>query len=124
VAVVSNNYEGRRDYDANKYSDKKASSDLSFERSSFERKRRVSDLKKILADVEGRRWIYGLLERCYVFHSVMTGNSYTYFNEGMRNVGLMIMDELSQVGPEVYGELHRESFSWLPEVLKEVKKED
>jgi len=59
---VAHNNEGRRDYDANKYSDKKASSDLSFERSSFERKRRVSDLKKILADVEGRRWIYVCLK--------------------------------------------------------------
>lgn len=102
-----------RDYEPRKYEEQRADSEASAEKARFLQERRVSDLKKILSSEEGRRWIYGLLEKCYVFRSVMTGNSYTFFNEGMRQVGLMIMDEISHVGPDTYSNMHQESFKWL-----------
>ncbi len=97
----------------NKYEEQKIESAASAEKAKFLQERRISDLKKILSSEEGRRWVYGLLEKCYVFHTVMTGNSYTFFNEGMRQVGLMIMDEISHVGPDTYSNMHQESFKWL-----------
>jgi hypothetical protein len=73
---------------------------------------RLRDLGSIVETEAGRRWVYSIIERCHIFHPVMTGNSYTFFNDGMRQVGLMIVDELSNVDPELFGKMHAESFKW------------
>jgi hypothetical protein len=78
--------------------------------------RTINDLKQILETKEGRRWVFGLLEKCHVFHSVMTGNSYTFFNDGMRQVGLSIIEELGAVDPNMFGNMFAESFKWKEEV--------
>jgi hypothetical protein len=82
------------------------------ERAKIVRDMRLHDLNKIVQTEEGRRWIYSILERCHIFHPVMTGNSYTFFNDGMRQIGLMIIEELSHVDPELFGKMHAESFKW------------
>lgn len=82
------------------------------ERAKIVRDMRLKDLSTIVQTEEGRRWIYSVIERCHIFHPVMTGNSYTFFNDGMRQVGLLIVEELSCVDPELFGRMHAESFKW------------
>jgi hypothetical protein len=82
------------------------------ERAKIIRDQRINDLRKILSTVEGRRWVYSIIERCHVFHPVMTGNSYTFFNDGMRQVGLMVIDEVAGVDKDLFGKLFAESFDW------------
>ena len=43
-----------------------------------------------------------LLERTGVFRSSFTGNSETFFLEGQRNVGLMLMAQIHDACPEKY----------------------
>ncbi len=115
-----------REYNPRKYIDKEAEQKEQEERLKIVHDQRIRDLAHVLKSEEGRRWVYGLLERCHVFHTVMTGNSYTFFNEGMRQIGLMLIDEMSQVGPKVYGDLHAESFKWkakVDEILNRTKRE-
>lgn len=66
------------------------------------------DLKWILSDPRGRRFIWKILEFCKVFNTTMTGNSYTYFNEGQRNVGLRIFDEMNQADEDAYLKMRKE----------------
>ena len=47
--------------------------------------------KKVLSTPDGKVVFNELMEMCMVFRPTMTGNSYTYYNEGKRSVGLEIM---------------------------------
>lgn len=51
----------------------------------------VDAYKKVFATDMGRLVIRDLLEYCQTFETTMTGNSWTYFNEGKRAVGLHIL---------------------------------
>jgi len=48
----------------------------------------------------GREVIMDLLDKCGVFRTVMTGNSYTFLNEGRRQVGLYMLGFLDIPGFE------------------------
>lgn len=43
---------------------------------------------------DGREVLQDLFSRCHVFNSTMTGNSWTYFREGERNIGLQLLEML------------------------------
>jgi len=73
---------------------------------------RINDLAEIVSTEAGRRWVYSIIERCHIFHPVMTGNSYTFFNDGMRQIGLMVIEELACVDRDLFGKIFAESFKW------------
>lgn len=52
------------------------------------------DLRAVMRTVEGRRFIRAQLARCGVWRTSFTGNSETFFREGQRNIGLMLLDDL------------------------------
>lgn len=60
------------------------------------------DWKWLLADKRGRRVAFRLLDRAGVFRSSFTGNSETFFREGQRNIGLMIMAQIHDAAPDKY----------------------
>lgn len=62
----------------------------------------IDDFKWVMSDKRGRRVMWRLLDRAGVFRSSFTGNSETFFREGMRNIGLMIVAELNEHCPERY----------------------
>lgn len=62
----------------------------------------LADIKLIMGTQHGRRFFYRLLASCKMYSTSFTGNSETFFNEGMRNVGLRLMDELDKAAPEEY----------------------
>ena len=51
----------------------------------------IEDLKWVLSNKRGRRFIWRFLEKAGVFKSSFTGNSETFFREGQRNMGLMVL---------------------------------
>lgn len=74
-----------------------------------EKQQEIHDLKNIMQTAQGRRFIYKLITFCGVFKTSYTGNSGTFYNEGMRNVGLMIMSEINEHCPELYVSMLNES---------------
>ncbi len=78
--------------------------------SALRKARAQEDIKELLKLPAGRRFLLRILESCYMFKTTFTGNSTTYLNEGMRNVGLKIQDEISEVDPmelfKLYGEFY------------------
>ncbi len=47
--------------------------------------------KEVFSTKNGKVVFNELMEMCMVFQTTMTGNSYTYFNEGRRSIGLEVM---------------------------------
>jgi hypothetical protein len=66
----------------------------------------LDDLRKIVATPEGKRYISRLLTQCNVFGVSLDPNgSRMYWKEGVRSVGVGILNELSFVAPHLLTEL-------------------
>jgi hypothetical protein len=70
------------------------------QRQEQERLQELDDIKLLLKQPEGIRFFKRLLERCHVFRTSFTGNSFTFFNEGERNIGLFLMNEINEACPD------------------------
>lgn len=84
----------------------------------------VSDITAILKTHEGRRFIMWLFNECGQDNLSFTGNSYTYFNEGMRNVALRVKFETLKSGTEGMNLLHKaesEYFSLKANIRQELE---
>lgn len=65
--------------------------------------RDIDDLATILSDIRGRRFIWRYLGKCGVFRSSFNNSgSVTAYNEGMRNIGLDMLNEIMQADPDSY----------------------
>lgn len=67
------------------------------------------DLKWILSDPKGRRFIWKYLSFCGVFRTSFTGNSQTFFKEGERNIGLRLFDEVFEADEDAFLKMKKES---------------
>jgi len=75
---------------------------LSEDEARIARQIELDDFKFVMDDKRGRRLVWRLLEKTGVFRSSFTGNSETFFREGARNVGLMLMGLIHEACPEKY----------------------
>lgn len=70
----------------------------------------LADMRFILSSVEGRRFIWRYLSRCRIFEVSYLGNANdTIFNEGSREIGLRILDEVTHADPRAYMKMVNES---------------
>lgn len=73
------------------------------------REQELNDLRWILSQPQGRRHVWRLLEFCGVFKNSFTGNSTTFYNEGMRNVGTKQLADLMEANPRAFLEMMEEN---------------
>lgn len=78
-------------------------------KSHLQREQELNDFRFIMQTPEGRRYVWRLLREAGVFRTSFTGNSETFFREGMRNMGLMIMNDLNEACPERYLQMTNEA---------------
>jgi len=69
------------------------------------------DLRNVLLSPGGRRFIWKLLEECGVYKISFTGNSHTFFNEGKRQIGLRLIEDIFNAAPNAYTEMRMEAAS-------------
>lgn len=75
-----------------------------------DRQRQVEDMRSVLNTVQGRRVVWRYLCECKVFEtSFHPSGSQTYFNEGMRNIGLQLLADINESSPEAYQVMLKES---------------
>ena len=81
------------------------------ERNRQRREEEINDLRAVLSSVSGRRFIWRLLERGGVFRSSFNAesDSYTAFNEGRRNLGLLVLNDILETDPDAFTLMQRES---------------
>jgi len=70
---------------------------------------RMAGLGTLLATKQGRAWAWDLLGKCGVFRTSFTGNSATFFNEGKRDIGLMVMADITREFPDAYMAMTKEN---------------
>lgn len=62
-----------------------------------------NDLRFVLSDARGRRFLWGLLGECGVHRCSFDPNfGRMSFSEGMRNVGLMLQQRMTLADPDAY----------------------
>lgn len=62
----------------------------------------LNDIRFVLGTVQGRRMLWRYLAACGVYKSSFTGNSQTFFLEGQRNIGLLLLADIQDASPEGY----------------------
>lgn len=87
----------------------------------------LKDLKEILKTDYGRRFFYKLTNDCGQNNTSFTRDSRTYFNEGMRNVSLIMESNAKRLGLEGLDLMHkaeREYIIYQDKVIMEIKCKD
>lgn len=60
------------------------------------RMQELQDIEHVMSSEQGRRFMWRMLSLAGVFRSSMTGNSQTFFNEGMRVIGTTLMGDIAE----------------------------
>lgn len=84
--------------------------------------REQGDIRKVLSLPEGRRFVWKLMSDAGVFRSSFTGNSQTFFNEGQRNMGLMVLNQVMAAKADAFSQMQAEAASEKRQQDEELKK--
>jgi len=66
------------------------------------KKQRDEDLRFVMSSESGRRFLWELLGDTGLYRTTFTGNSETFLNEGKRQIGLMLLAQITSVAPKEY----------------------
>ena len=66
------------------------------------------DMKWLMSSKRGRRFAHMVMDFAGVYRTSMTGDNWTFFNEGQRNVGSMIQARINVACPEKLVEMMKE----------------
>ena len=70
----------------------------------------TEELRRLLADKKMRDFMWRLLEQCKVYHTTFTGaGPTTFFNEGQRQVGLWLLNEIFDSDIRAYALMQTEN---------------
>lgn len=70
---------------------------------------RIAGFGQLLETKQGRAWAWWLLGQCGVFRTSFTGNSTTFFNEGKRDIGLLLLGDITREFPDAYMTMTKEN---------------
>ena len=71
----------------------------------------ANDVKWLMSNKQGRRFISRLIGEAGVYRTTFTGNSETFFKEGKRSFGLFLISEVVTHAPESYALMQTEARS-------------
>lgn len=66
-----------------------------------------NDLRFILSTAQGQRFLARLLDKTGLHKTSFTGSSQTFFLEGQRNIGLLLLSDIMRVDPDSYVKLYK-----------------
>ena len=68
----------------------------------LEEERNAEYLRSTLETYNGRACLWNLIKLCGLFDRGFTGDNSAYYNEGRRDVGLTIKDDIEKVSPHSF----------------------
>jgi len=68
----------------------------------------LDDYRAVMDIPAGRRLLWHITCKARAFHLSMTGNSWTFFNEGRRSVGLEVLDEMQTASRPLWRQIEDE----------------
>lgn len=96
----------------------------SLERAKVERLQRADDMRAVMGSVEGRRFVWRLLNEAGLFSSSYTGEAISgAFSEGKRAFAVGLMADLQLESRDAYVRMVAERLAALPERLAPSTKE-
>jgi hypothetical protein len=69
----------------------------------------AEDFKALMQQPMFRAFAWRLLGEAQVFQPIMTGNSYTFLNEGKRQIGLWVLEQINRLCPDLYVTMTKEA---------------
>ncbi len=75
------------------------------------RTRELNDIKHVAKDPAGRRFLMRLLNEAGTFGNPFTGNSKTFYNCGMQQLGQLLFRDLMEADPDLFPIMQRESMA-------------
>ena len=73
------------------------------------RDRELNDLRYVLNDRRGRRFLWRLLGNCKVFCTIWEPSAKIHYNSGMQDVGHFLQAEITEASEEAYFCMMKES---------------
>jgi len=89
--------------------------------------REVGDIKKIIENPQGRRFIWWILAKCHIFKNSFNLNTKLEdFQEGERNIGLEVLNRLNEADVNAFARMQAEYVSEAEskKAIKEKEKEN
>jgi hypothetical protein len=74
----------------------------STEKAKRRRRAELEDMRAVLTLPGGRKLLWRYMGIAGIYKTSFTGNYTTFFNEGMRQVGLEILKDVTEASPEAY----------------------
>lgn len=78
-------------------------------KSKRKREHELNEFRSLLSTYGGRAYIWRLLSQCGVYKISFTGNSTTFFNEGKRQIGLWVLEEVFEADPASFSLMQNEA---------------
>lgn len=75
----------------------------------MERQIQLDDVRAVMSTVEGRRFIWRILEAGNIFRKCFTGNSQTFYLEGKRELTLEFYADVMESCPELFWKAQKEN---------------
>lgn len=70
----------------------------------------IADFKWLMSDHRGRRFVWRTLGHCRLFQpSIGPTDAITNYNEGQRNVGLLLLSQVNDLTPSLYAVMAAEN---------------
>lgn len=96
----------QHDHDPSDIAGQERTAARSAEEERLQREREQNDLRYVMSNKQGRRFMWRLLSRAGVYQSSFNVDPHvTAFNEGSRNAGLQQLNEIMETCPERYTEM-------------------
>jgi hypothetical protein len=73
------------------------------------REQEIADLRYVLAEKEGRRFLWRLMSRCKAFGSVWEPSAKIHYNAGQQDIGHYVMAEIMAADEQAFLTMMRES---------------
>ena len=72
---------------------------------------KLKGIRTTLGTYGGRKWIWDMLVDSHFFQPVFTGNSQTFYNDGMRRFGLSLFNDIHKADPDAFGKMMKEFYN-------------
>ena len=75
-----------------------------------QREQELSDICHVMSTVQGRRFVWRILASGRIFHFCFTGNSETFYNEGIRESHLGYYNDVMEACPDKFWLAQKENY--------------
>ncbi len=77
----------------------------------------MRDWKNTFSSGHGRRVLMDIIDSTFMYDTVFTGNSRTYYNAAFQDFGKKILDTLATADPDTFVWVHKQRSNYLQKIM-------